>query len=100
RRRLPLPLTACGRCPVPAFAADRRWAKSTARASQPGTQQRCALTQRRCRGQTFCKAAGRSDCATGDGVEGIATNDLIMRIPKVASGIVIGARSYIIEILV
>ena len=43
-----------GRRPVPAFAAERRCAKSTARASQAGTQQPCALTHRRCRGQTFC----------------------------------------------
>ena len=43
----------CGFCPMPAFAAERTWAKSTIRVEQLGTQHPCDLTQRRCLGQIF-----------------------------------------------
>src|ERR1051325_7025705 len=43
----------CGRCPVPALAAERKCAKSTLNDRQFGTQQPCERTHLRCRGQIF-----------------------------------------------
>jgi hypothetical protein len=55
RRHRLTPKMSYGRWPLPALAAERRWTKSTLKARQPGTQQLCDLTQRRRRGQIFCK---------------------------------------------